>query len=270
VIVMVVDVAGARDSDLFKDGLATITAASPSTFAVVQAAGVDPATAFDTIAISSTTASGKEDFAAVAEGKQVKLVADLLAKSPNTTAAAYHGVTYWKSGDAAAAIIDKRLYFAKATGIERSIDLALGKRKSAAKSAKAATLRAVIAATDTRHDVWAAMVLPPEVSASVRSSGIEMTGVSIGASLSTTLGLEVKILNANEASASTLATQINAALPQVLPALGNIGLSAAAKTLVIDHDGVAVRATMTLTRSELTTLWQLMKGTLGSLTFGGP
>jgi hypothetical protein len=270
-IVMVIDVAGARDSDLFKDGMQSLVAMAPAAFAIVQAAGLDPATALDTIAIGGNSIGGKDDFAAVCEGKQIKLLVDLVAKDPTMTATKYHGVTYWSSGTTGAvAVVDKRLLFSKPEHIERTIDLALGKLKSAAKSAKAATLRAVIAATDTRNDVWAAMVMPPDVNASMKASGMEITGVSLGASLSTTLGLEVKILNTSDASAQTMLAQITNGLPQLVPALGNIGLTAAAKSLQVDRDGVAVRMTMTLTRAELVTLWTLVKGSLGNLGIGGP
>jgi hypothetical protein len=271
-IVMVVDVAGARDSDLFKDGLSSLVAMAPAGFALVEAAGIDPATALDTIAIGGNNANGNDDFAAVAEGRQAKTIVDLISKDPKSTAAKYHGVTYWTSGDGAIAFVDKRLYFARPAHIERTIDLALGKVKGAAKSAKAATLRAVIAATDTRNDVWAAMVMPADAAKSMKASGLEVTGVSLGASLSTTLGLEVKILNANDASAAAMLTQITNALPQLGPALGNIGLAAAAKSLQVDRDGLSVRMTITLTRAELVTLWTLVKGSLGGALggLGGP
>ena len=65
-------------------------------------------------------------------------------------------------------------------------------------------------------------------------------------------------------------TQITNGLPQLVPALGNIGLTAAAKSLQVDRDGIAVRMSMTLTRAELVTLWTLVKGSLGGLGIGGP
>src|SRR5579862_2864117 len=200
-IVIVVDVAGARDSQLFKDGMASLGQLAADRFALAKAAGIDPATALDTIALSGNAAHGKNDFTAVAEGKQTKLIADTIAKDPKTTATKYHGVTYWTNGTGSYALVDKRLYLADPPSIERAIDLALGKVKSAAKSSKTATLRAVIAATDTRNDVWAAVVLPPEESASMKAQGIELTGISIAGSLSDSLGLDVRILNATDASA---------------------------------------------------------------------
>ena len=264
-VVVVVDVASARDAALFKDGVARLGEIAPDAFSIAKESGLDPANAIDTIVFGGDTASGKERFAGVAEGKGVKLIADTVAKSPASKATRYHGVTYYTGGGAALAYIDKRLFFARPDYIEATIDLALGKAKNAAKSAKATTLRAVIAATDTRNDVWAAVVLPPEESASMKAQGIELTGISIAGSLSDALGLDVRILNATDASATAMLDQIQKAMPQVGPALGNIGLSAAAKSLQIDRDGLAVKLTMTLTRAEIDTLWALVKGSIPGL-----
>jgi hypothetical protein len=276
-IYMVVDVAGARDSDLFKKGMAKLVSLAPGGFATVQAAGLDPATAVDTIAFGGRgweDGGNSDDFVAVAEGKQVQLIADLISRDPKSKATKYHGVTTWGSGDGAIALVKKRMFFAKPSHIERAIDLALGKIKGAAKSPKGASLRAVISATDTRHDLWAAMVMPASANAMAKAQGIELQGVSMGASLSTDLALELKIINTSEASATTMLKELEKALPQLTPMLGNMGLATAAKTLQIDKDGATVRLAMTITQDELKTLATFLGatlgGALGGLNPGGP
>jgi hypothetical protein len=271
-VYLVVDVAGARDASLFKDGMAKLVSLAPGEVALVQAAGLDPANAIDTLALGGRTggAHDRDQIVLVAEGKQVQKVAELFSKDPKVKVAAYHGVTYWQNGEAAMALVQKRLFMAKPGWIETAIDLALGKAKSAARSPKSAALRAVIAATDVRQDVWAALVLPAEVADPARAQGLDLQGVSFGATLSSSLALEIKVLSATDASAARLLDQINAALPQLTPALGTMGLAATAKTLQIDKDGAAVRLAMTLTKAEIETLAQLLQSTLGGMSFGGP
>ena len=272
-VYLVVDVAGSRDSDLFKKGMAKVVSLAPSSFATVQAAGLDPVTAIDTIAIGGRAlASGhdSDDFVIVAEGKQVAKVVELFSKDPKAKATTYHGVILWQNNEAAIALVQKRLFLAKPGYIDRTIDLALGKVKSAAKSPKGAPLRAVIATTDTRQDLWAAVVLPADAAATAKASGLDVQGVSMGATLSSSLALEIKLLNATDASATTMLKQINQALPQLSQAFGSMGLSAAAQTLQLDRDGPAVRLAITLTEEEIGTLAGLMQGAFGGLNFGGP
>lgn len=272
-VYLVIDVSGARDSALFKDGMAKLVSLAPSELAIVQAAGLDPVNAIDTIAIGGRALQSghdSDDFVVVAEGKQVTRVAELFAKDPKAKAATYHGVTYWQNGEASLALIGKRVFLAKPGYIDRTIDLALGKAKNAARSPKGAALRAVIATTDVRQDVWAAVVMPADAAAMAKAQGIELQGMSLGVTLSSSLALEVKVLNATDASATALLKQINLALPQVTPALSTMGLAAAAKTLQIDKDGAAIRLAITLTEGEIKTLAQLLQSTLGGLNLGSP
>jgi hypothetical protein len=269
-VMMVIDVSGARSSKLFELGMQKLVALAPSGFATVEAAGVDPATALDTIAIGGRIDGGKEDFSVVADGKQAQLIAALIAKAPEAKATTYHGVTYYGNADGSIALVGKKLVFAKPEHIERAIDLALGKLKNASKSPKAAALRAVIAATDTRHDVWAAVVIPPDLDATAKAQGLDLEGISLGASLSSSLSVELKVVNGTDASATTMLGQINLVLPQLGPALGNLGLGAAAKTLTVDKDGAIVRMAITLSEAELSTIAALVQSSLGSSLFGGP
>ncbi len=266
-IYLVVDVAGARDSQLFKEGMAKLVALAPGGLAKIKAAGIDPATALDTIAIGGRFEAGhdQDDYVVVAEGKQAQKIADLVARSPDVKATTYRGVTSWGNAQGSIAIVGKRLFFARAGYLERTIDLALGKARSAARAASGATLRAVIAATDTRHDVWAAIAVPPELAKAAKAAGIDVQGVSLGMSLSTDVTLEAKVLNATEASATTLLTQVETALPQVVSGLGGVGLGAAARSIQVDRDGTTVRFALTLTEAEVTSLASLMGSALGGL-----
>jgi hypothetical protein len=265
---LVVDVAGARDSALFKQGLDKLVAMAPAGFAAVTSAGVDPATALDTIAVggSGWDKGDSDDFVVIAEGRQAQKIIDLIAKQPDAKPTRYHGVTYFGDAKGAIAIVQKRLFFAKAGHIERAIDLALGKVKGAARSTKAAALRSVIAATDTRQDVWAAIVVPAAQAQTIKDAGIDVQGLSIGATLSADVALEAKVLTANDASATTLVTQASTAMPQLTQGLAGMGLASAAKSIQIDREGSTVRLAVTLTEHEI----QLILNLAGGMNFGGP
>jgi hypothetical protein len=251
---VVLDVAAARDAELFKKALARLAAVAPPSFAAIEKAGFRLDSGIDTIAVGFRAWAGdgdKDNFVAVAEGKQTKLLVDLAAKDPKIRTGTYHGVPYWIDGGTAVALWQKRIIMTKTASIERAIDIALGKVKSAAKSSKTAALRAVIATADTRHQLWAAAAIPPEAATAGKQLGIEMTGVSLGASVATDLALDLDLLNASEASATAMVAQVQQALPQVELALAGTGLAASAKTLQIDREGAEVRATMTIVGGEL-------------------
>jgi hypothetical protein len=195
----------------------------------------------------------------------------LVAAAPGAQAARYRGVAYWTYGDkpVALALVKQRLVCARPTRIEAMIDVALGKRPGAARSRQAAPLRAVIAATDIRQDLWAAIVVPPAQADAARQAGFELVGVSVGATLSDRLAIEVKALTATEASAQVLDDQLAGVLPKVTQGLSGIGLDGAAGTVQIDRDGANVRATISLTEAEIRTVVDVVGGAIG-MAFGAP
>jgi hypothetical protein len=260
-IMVVADVASARSSPLFQKGLAALIGSNAPTMAQLTGAGIDPATAFDTIAVGGVGSLNKLDedrMIVVAEGPGVQQVVVAIGKDKTVVARKFHGVTYWASKDGALAVVQKRLIFARPAGIERAIDLASGKGKNAARSPKAAGLRAAIAATDTRHALWLAAVLPEEASAQARTMGVTMQGVSFGATLTAGVDLEVKVITAAEAEATTAANLISGQLKQASSTLGGLGLTAAAKTIVVDHTGNILRLGISLSEAEIVTLAKLM------------
>lgn len=264
-IMIVADVANARSSPLFKKGLDAVLAANTNASAQLATLGIDPATAFDTIAIGGVGSLSNLDqdrMVIVAEGPGVAKVVAALGKDKTVVVKKFHGVTYWTGGNQefALAVVQKRIVMAKSVGIEKAIDLASGKGKNAAKSPKAAALRGAIAATDTRHAVWIAAVLPPEATQQAAGMGVTMQSLSFGATLSSNLDLEIKVVTAAEKDATTAANLINQQLKQATQALGGMGLSAAAKTIVVDHTGAILRLGMSLTENEIVTLAKMMGG----------
>jgi len=265
-IVLVVDVAGARGSDLFKKAMNKLMASGAPGIDQMKASGIDPATAFDTLAVGGVGDLDHLDpdgMVVVCEGAAVpKVVAEMSkAKAGAVKSEKYRGVKYWSAGDGAFAVIHKRLFIAKPANMHHAIDLAQGRGRNAARSAKAATLRAVIAATDTRHHVWAAAVLPPEASKEAKAAaGIEMKGVSFGATLSSSLRLEVRILVGDAASATKAVGLINTQLPAVTQQLGQMGLASAAKSVSVVADGATIKASVSLTEAEIKSLIALLGG----------
>ncbi len=262
-IMIVADVANARSSALFQKGLAAALAANTSVSAQFATLGIDPATAFDTIAIGGVGSLSKLDedrMVIVAEGPGVAKVIKAVTKDKTVVAKKFHGVTYWTGGnqDFSLAVVQKRIVMARTVGIEKAIDLASGKGKNAAKSPKAAALRAAIAATDTRHAIWIAAVLPPEATAQAAGMGVTMQSLSFGATLSSNLDLEIKVITAAEKDAITAANLISGQLKQATQGLGGMGLGAAAKSIVVDHTGAVLRLGISLTETELVTVAKLM------------
>jgi hypothetical protein len=268
-IIMVVDIAGARGSDLFKQAMNKFMSSNAPGLAQLRASGIDPATAFDTLAfggVGSLDHLDPDGMVVVAEGSAVqKVVAEMAkAKAGAVQVQKYHGVKYWTSGDGAFAVVHKRLVVAKPAGIHHAIDLALGRGRNAARSSKARALRAVISATDTRHHLWAAAVLPPEASAQAKAAaGVDMKGVSFGATLTSSLRLEVRILTGDAKSAAKAVGLINTQLPALTQQLSQMGLGGAAKTISITSDGATIKATVSLTEGEIRSLAGLLGGLTG-------
>jgi hypothetical protein len=172
----------------------------------------------------------------------------------------YHGVTYLSDKKGAIAAVDKHhLILARPDHIEAAIDVALGKRPSAAKSAAAQTLRDAVAATDTRHDVWMVMVPWDAVSAPLHGQGMDVTSLSIAAGISDALVLDASITCADAESArKLLAIALDKDKGMVVSGLQRLGLAGAIKTYEASRDGAVDHASTTLTQDDLGLLVQAL------------
>ncbi len=265
-IVLVFDVADARDSTLLQKGMTKLLDASPDAKAKLAELGLDPMKDVNTILFAGGGAKdlsdgGPKDMVIIVEGTGLK---DKLSKIPDAVKTAYQGVDIYTNKDTDAAFIGDRIFFAKKGKMKAEIDLVLGKGKGKGKnvaaSKKAKALRDAIAATDTTADLWATILVPAKNQADMKKDqGMVAKTISMGINFTADLGLAMKLGTDAEASAGKLVGMVQAQLPQISQGAGAIGLTKAAKSLTVTQDGAAVKMALTLSEAELMSLVNLAK-----------
>jgi hypothetical protein len=251
-VVAVIDVAGARRKPLVKEWASQ---AGDGWKDKAVAAGIDPLRDIDTVLVAAALTGDDKFRLAILEGR---FAADAPRRFGEGRREQKHGkVSYWVDAETGAALVGKRLVVAPIAAMPAAIDLVSGKA-TAPRLAKAAPLRAVIAVTDTRHHLWVASIFAGELRQKAADLAADAVGFALGASIGRGLGLEARLLYASEASATTSADQVRAALPQATSALAAVGFSAAVSSLSIDREGNAVRVTASMTADELSMLRGLL------------
>jgi hypothetical protein len=259
-MVAVIDVAGARRKPLVKEWASE---AGDGWKGKAAAAGIDPLKDVDTVLVAAAFTGADKFRLAIVEGR---FAADAPSRLGEGRREQKHGkVSYWVDDETGAVLIGKRLVVAPVAAMPAVIELMSGKA-TAPRLGKAAPLRAVIAATDTRHHVWVASVFAGELRQKAADLAADAVGFALGASIGKGLGLEARLLYASEASATTSADQVRAALPQATAALAAFGFSSAVASVSIDREGNAVRVTASMTADELAMLRGVLD--LGSVAPG--
>lgn len=263
-MVLVFDVADARDSPLLKKGMSKLLDASAEAKQKLTELGLDPMKDLDTIMFAGGGAKdlgdgGPKDLVIIVEGRLPK---DKLTTLPNATKSSYGGIDIYSHDDTDAAFIGDRLFFAKRGKMKAAIDIAQnkgkGKGKNVATSKKAKALRDAIAATDTKADLWATVLVPAKNQTDMKKEqGMVAKTVSLGVNFTADLGLALKVGTDADASAAKAVAMVQSQLPQVTQGAGAVGLSKAAKTLTVVQDGAAVKIGLTLTEAELMSLMNL-------------
>jgi hypothetical protein len=242
-VVSVIDVAGARDAPTLK----TVIDATGGNdlFVVLADLGVDLAD------VDTVMAAGSEGaMIAVLEGKLANAVKRAAAAG---TRKKHRGVKYFELGEWAGATIKGKLVVARVEHIKDVIDRHKKKQTSAARSAKAAALRAAVAMTDTRHHVWLATTSDP----SGQLTGLE--GFSIAATATSELTLELRGHFADEQGAIDLTTTITDRIDQVRMVLEQLGMPLLAGSLQVDRADRMVEVDATLPDAELTVLIEMLR-----------
>jgi hypothetical protein len=165
-IVLVFDVADARDSALLVKGFDKLLAAKPDAKAKMAEIGIDPMKDIDTVLFAGGGVDGVDyddmkNIIIIVEGRLPK---DKLASMPDVKKSAHAGVTIFTKDDTEVAFIGDRLFFTKTGQMKSAIDVALnkgkGKGKSLAASKKGKAMRDAIAATDCHEHELAEHLLP--------------------------------------------------------------------------------------------------------------
>jgi len=267
-MLMVFDVADARDSSLLQKGYQTILAATPDAKDKLDELGVDLFADIDTVLVAG---GGVKDFDGFDNARTMTLIVEgrlprdkVLARG---RAKAYRGVDLVSDGDTEMAFIGDRLFLTKKGKGKAMIDVALGKGKGKGKnagaSAKAKKLRAALANTDTTADVWITVLVPDKNKKQMAKDGMVFDSISGGASFDKDVALHVRLESGSEAAAQKLVGLIQAQLGQVTGVFDQIGLGKAGRSLTVVQDQSAVKIAMRLTEAEIKTLMSTVGG-LGS------
>ncbi|KAB2895172.1 MAG: hypothetical protein F9K40_16245 [Kofleriaceae bacterium] len=258
-IVVVFDVADARDSALLQKGFDKLMAMQPDAKAKMTELGIDPMKDVDTVALAG---GGVKDFEDMDKSKSMTIIIegrlpkDKLAELPDARTSTYKGVKIYSKDDTDAAFVGDRLFFTKKGGMKAQVDLAQGKArgKSLAVSGKAKAMRAALATTDTSADLWMAITIPEANKKDMKDAGFVANSVSAGANFTANLALAVRVDTKDEAGAKKAVEMIQAQLGQVTAGLGQIGLSKAAKSITVVQDKAALKMGITVTEAEINTL----------------
>ncbi len=271
-MVIVFDVADARDSTLLQKGYTALLAAKPDAKAKMAAIGIDPMKDIDTVMIAGGAADSLDmdkvkNMVVVVEGR---VPADKLAKLPDVKTSTYGGVTIYATKDSEAAIIDGRLFFVMSGQMKGEIDIAQNKGKgkghNLAVSAKGKALREAIAATDTTQDMWATVLVPKKSQSNPQVPGLVAKTVAFGMNFTADLSLAIKVGTNSADSAKKTVAMIQGQLPQAIQGMSQFGLGAAAKSILVVQDAAFVKLGVTVTQAEVMSIMALAKQFTGGGT----
>lgn len=264
-IVMVLDVAEARDSTLVSSNFKKLLDATPDAAAKLAQFGIDPLKDIDTLMFAG---GGVTELSEMKNVRQMVLIVEgrLPRKALDQSAIArtkYRGVEILTKDDTDAAFIGQRLYFTKKGMMNAAIDVAQGKGKikSAAQSPKAKLLRTAIESTNTKSDVWMVIMVPDKDKVTMTQSGLSVDSMSVAVKLASDLAAVVRLNAASEAEAAKGVSLFQTIMPTLKSSMGGIGLQQSAKTITLTQDKAAIQVTGTLSAGELSSLIAMAKGT---------
>lgn len=193
-LVVLVDVARARSSVIFKRGLAFATQKEPllATFAVD--------THVDTIVLGASDKDGTHAVI-VLEGKVDKLLA--VAKTEATATATHAGITYWSTRHGDVALLGKRIVIAATGDMPQVIDRSLDKKRRKGPS----MARGVIAATPASAAVVVGILPDGSMRKDIsKQLGAEPRAVTLAVGMATKVTYEGRFQFADEATAKAAAS----------------------------------------------------------------
>ena len=262
-IVLVFDIADARDSALLQKGYDSLLAAKPEAKAKLAEIGLDPLKDIDTVLFAGTAKGDDMDdmksMVIIVEGRIPK---DKLATVPGVKTSKYLGTTIYSKEDTDVAMIGDRLFFTKLGKMKGAIDIALnkgkGKGQNVVDSKKGAPLRAAVAATDTTADLWMTVLIPEKARADMKKEkGMSANVVSVGVNFTADIKTALRIVTDSAATAANVVTMAQGQLASVSQMAGGMGLGKAAKSLLVSQDAANVNVSLTLTEAELQALMKL-------------
>ncbi len=244
-VIGAVNLAKSRNTPLFRKGLELAVKEMGDDWAKMKAAKLDPAKDVDTALFGAKTVDGSVRFTVVFEGKLAGFESEL-RKVPSTP---QQGVDVWSFGDTSLLFVDKKLIVCSQELVAAVVETAKGKRGNVKASKKAKALRAAVAVTDLRGDVWAA-ALGKELSTSLPVSG-SLAWMSLSMATSKGVAVEAKAATDSEATAAGLVAWTTEQLPMAKQLMSSQGFAAAADSIEVKNTGSVAGVTVVLTDGEM-------------------
>jgi len=261
-IVIVFDVAEARDSPLVIANFQKMLDSNPDAGAKLATFGIDPMKDIDTVMFAG---GGVTELSMMKEASQMLLIVEgRIPKKAMDNAAVtktkHRGVEIFTKDETDAAFVGKNVFFTRKGQMQAAIDVALGKAKNAATSPKAKALRTAIAATDTKNDVWLVVAIPDKDKTQMAQSGLAMDSMAITVKLAADLAAVLRINAPTDADAAKGHSLLQTVMPTLKSSMGGIGLTKAAGTLTLTQDKAAVQIAGTVSEGELAALMAMAGG----------
>ncbi|MCA9673950.1 MAG: hypothetical protein H6709_24050 [Kofleriaceae bacterium] len=265
-LVGVLDAADARGAALADRAIDALVGRSPGVAAALASVDFDPKADLDTLLIATDRAGGDPAWVVVVvEGRVPARALAGLAKvdedgdgKPDWRRKKRAGVAYYEGPTVALALVDQRLLVATTSAMPALIDHARKKqrRTSLATSTAGAAMRAAIAGTDTRHDLWLAAEVPATMAR--QAGAFAPQWLSLGVTFGADLVVQVRARFGDADTAASLVALAAAQLDQVRQSMRSAGLAGAADSLTIEAEKELVEARVTLSEAEATTLTGLI------------
>jgi hypothetical protein len=247
-MIVVVDVAHARGTPMFKKGL-EIVRGRYAWWEALDKSGVAVEKLVDTVMVGGAT-SGDRHVVAVLDGKVDKLAAEV--KKASTKTETHGGVAVWTLDDGEVAVIDKRLVFATTGDMAAVIDRAQGKAKSAASGNTAARTRDALAAATPKTDVFGGVVLDSALRGQAKDAlGSEAEWMTFSVTSAAKLTFDAKLQLADDAAAGKAVTVLQGRLAGVRDTLENFIGKDFADSIAFDQVHAIVRISATMTAEEV-------------------
>lgn len=258
-VLVVFDVADARDSTLLQKGFQKLLDMSPDAKTKLAEIGIDPMKDVDTLAFAG---GGVKDFDDMDTSKSMTVVIEgrlpkaKLATMPDAKKSAYKGVDIYTKDDTDAAFVGDRLFFTRKGAMKGQIDLALGKAKgkSIAGSAKAKALKAALKTADTTADLWMVVLVPDKNKKEMSAEGVAANSVSGGLNFTADLAIKLRVDTNSADAAKKMVDMIQGQLGQGVQMMSGMGLAKAAKSISVTQDKAAINMAIAFTEAEINTI----------------
>lgn len=272
--VMSVNVERFRDSPLYADLLAAVTAdkeAQEMLKMLKDGAGFDIEKDLNTIVIAAPPeVMSTEEFIVIAEGNfdEKKFVAFAKEQGGDLVAADHAGQSYYEIDKKGGIVFYDDFLIAGPKALVQEV-IEVEKGKANALSANTA-MTELMDSADTSKDLWFAVELSAdlqkELSAQMPTLG-DIEAVNGSLDLASGLGLDLLVATASADSAKEIAELINQGIQEAAKdqTVAQLGLDGAVKGIKVDTDGTTIGVSLALTADELEVLQKTLEGLIGGM-----